>query len=520
MGLIEKMVKELAGKIGGKALLGEFLDLNKHPSSRIGLLDEVTDLVEYPSAVLCRFDEYFLKIPQDVLITAMQHHQRFFPVADSNDKLMPYFIAVHNGNPGSEKTIRHGYEQVIIARFRDAEFYLKEDTAHSLSDNLEKLRKVVWQADLGTLYEKTERLEKLTEYIAGKAGFPDAEKQDACRAARLCKADLVTEMVKEFTELQGVIGQEYAMRSGEKESVNRAIFEHYLPKSNLMPESDIGAVVSIAEKVDNLTGCFGIGLIPTGSADPYALRRQAFGLIKIMCTNEYRKITGPGRTYYDKAKFEKISLTELWSFACELYGNKLKSSRDKLIEQLNRFMRQRLEGYLSDEYLPAYLVNKQRSEDEQVYDIVNAVLETGFDVLPAAVKRAVALVELKQMPDFEKIVVTFSRASNILPKKYTAGHVDPGIQSEPEKQLWQKFTGIKDDVRNFFATGEYIKGFDRLSELCPEIDIFFDKVLVMDTDEKIRNNHLNMLFDIDRMFRGLADFAKLVFKGKKCSGSL
>ena len=441
------------------------------------LLDQVTYLVEYPSAVHGTFSEEFLKVPREVLITSMRSHQRYFSIVDANGKLIPGFITINNTLSSDPSVVVKGNERVLRARLSDARFFFEEDKKVKLDERVESLKKVVYQQKLGTSFEKMERFKSLAESLADKLN-PAVKKQSA-RAAWLCKADLVSAMVGEFPEVQGIMGREYALLEGEDAGVASAIAEHYLPiqAGGALPSSDIGAFVSIADKLDTVCGCFGIGLIPTGAADPYALRRATIGIIAIILDNNYR-----------------IPLTTLINEALELLTAKLLRPKGQVADDVLEFFRGRFVNLLSNEY-PS--------------DIVDAVVAAGFNDLVSVRARIAALTAFKNHPDFEPLAGAFKRVGNII-KEGNDTPVDPNLFEDPaEHALYDTFQGVKNAADKKVLEGAWLEALTEIATLRNSIDSFFDKVMVMADDERVRSNRLALLTGIARMFGSIADFSRI-----------
>ena len=462
---VREAVEGAARRVGGVPLIGE------------ELLEEVTNLLEWPVAVEGRFDEEFLDLPREVLITAMEHHQRYFPVVDREGRLLPFFVAVSNTEPKDLEVVRQGNERVLKARLADARFFFEEDLKVPLEERVEELKGMVFQAQLGTLYEKTLRVKELAGRLAERVA-PHA-KEAAQRAAYLSKVDLLTEMVGEFPQLQGVMGREYALRSGERPEVAQAIFEHYLPRSagDRLPESDAGAIVSVADKIDTVVGCFGVGLVPTGTSDPFALRRQTLGIINIILEKGYR-----------------LSLKELIGWASELLRERME--REKVEEQVLEFFRGRYENLLFPE-------GWGREE-------VAAVLNVQMDDLVDARRRIEALSRMRPLPEFESMVVAFKRVANIVRGTDYPQEPDPSLFiEEQERELYETFQGVKEEFQRLFEAEDY-EGILRLfSRMRPAVDAFFDNVLVMEEDKRLRQNRLSLLGKINDLFTKIADFSVL-----------
>ena len=471
--IIQQKIIELAAEAGGVPDLDE------------DLLNEVSQIIESPFPVLCRFDDEYLKLPKEVILTPMKKHQKYFPVLDKEGKPLSAFIAVNNTDTKDPKVVISGHERVLRARLADAEFFYVEDQKKSLVKMAEELKNVLFQTKLGTSYEKVMRFQALGLFIAdllGKAG----QKELIERAAFLCKADLVSEMVGEFATLQGVMGREYARISGEPKEVAEAIFEHYLPRfaEDKLPLSDIGAVVSIADKLDTITGCFSIGLIPTGTADPYALRRQCLGIVNIILDKKY-----------------VLSLKQSIKKAVALIGDKIERPAEEITEDVLGFFRGRLSNLF---------ISRGFS-----HDVVEAILSLGIDDMADIASRIDALQQMKKEPDFEPLATAFKRVVNIITGKLSE-HIDPDLnpdkalfEQQEENRLFDKYAEIKDQVKDLMAKKSYIEALKMIASIRETVDSFFDNVLVMAEDKKIMQNRLALLCGVNSLFTDFADFSKI-----------
>jgi len=446
------------------------------------LVEELAGLVEWPEALVGRFDESYLSLPADVLIMVMTKHQRYIPVACDRG-LAPAFVVVTNGT-GKAEVVRAGHERVLKARFADAQFFYQADVKTPLGQRVDSLRGVTWLEGLGTLYEKTERLIALAGEIASALGLGEGDRAAALRAARLAKADQVTEMVKEMPELEGVMGAHYAKVAGEPEAVCEALKELYWPRGvhASWPLTAAGTVVNLAERLDHVLGCFVGGKIPTGSEDPYGARRQAVAIVQ-------------------------WAMEKSWNFAllalAETHIKRFPGVRhpSQILGQWSNYMQQRVESALAEAGVPA--------------DRRRAVLAGGWDPVVDAKRRADALAVIAQRPTFVKEMQTFSRVTNILPKvmrtEPVVQPVDPErFQDEAEKALHHQYHTVGAAVDPFWRQGEYVRGYEELVKMGPAIDRFFDGVLVMADDPIIRQNRLNLLHRIHRLFLRLADFSQIV----------
>lgn len=434
----EKIETEIAALIEGKGLR-----VKPDPD----LLHTLVYITEYPTPILGSFDRQYLELPQEVLVTVMRHHQKYFSVQDANGNLAPHFIAVMNTNADPEGLVRHGNERVLRARFNDARFFWNTDLKRKLEDRLEDLKNVTFQAKLGSYFDKTKRVVELVKELGGD--------RNAQRAALLAKCDLTTDMVKEFTDLQGIVGGLYAKKQGEPEPVWRAIYDHYRPLSmeDEIPGTETGRLVSLADKWDTLVSGFGVGLAPTGSKDPFALRRAAQGVVRIVVEG--------------KAKFEFPNATD----------------------ELREFMRDRVEYYFRDVRGFAY-------------DEVRACMAAGWEDLIDLEARLQRVKSIRPTPDFEPLAASFKRIKNILKQ---AQYADGGAYSEdrfepgPELELYR-------EIRR--TEGQPLES--RIGPLRPKVDLFFDKVLVNAPDPEIRRNRLALLHSLLQEFSTIADFSEIV----------
>ncbi|MCK8828071.1 glycine--tRNA ligase subunit beta [Natroniella acetigena] len=448
-----------------------------------GLLQEVNFLVEYPTALSGSFEEEFLQLPEEVLITSMREHQRYFPVRDEAGDLKNMFVTVRNGTDEYIGTVRAGNEKVLRARLSDGIFFYQEDQAEKLEDKVEELKDIIFQKELGTLYEKIERMITLAENFGQLLELSDAEIEQAKRAAKLAKADLVTEMVNEFAKLQGTMGKEYALLDGEEEEVAQAIFEHYLPRhaTDQLPGLEISRVVSISDKIDNIVGCFSVGIIPTGSQDPYALRRQAQGIVKI--------IVDAGLNL----QLDQLIDTALDSLAEQ---NKLEASAVEVKEQVLDFFKLRLQNLLE--------------EAEIRYDVSDAVLAINYYDVNDTLMRADALMEFRAEEGFEELITAFNRASN-LAAKAEEKQFDPELfREEPTEQLYSAYQEVREEIEQLTAKKYYLQALQEVAKLKKPIDNFFNSVMVMTDDQEIKNNRLGLLKTVSQLLSRIADLTKIV----------
>lgn len=466
--MIRQQIAEVAAANGGQAEVNE------------DLLEEVLYLVEYPTALCGKFDEKYLALPAEAVITPMRDHQRYFPVL-KDGQLLPLFITIRNGGKEHLETVQHGNERVLRARLEDAQFFFDEDRKKTLEQHGEKLKTVVFQDGLGTIYDKALRLEVLAGYIADAIGANEQDKKDAVRAAKLAKADLVTGMVTEFTELQGVMGREYALLDGETKAVAQAIDEHYMPRfaGDSQPASVAGRIVSLADKIDTIVGTFSRGLIPTGSQDPFALRRQALGIVNMLKEAQYH-----------------ISLSQLVAKAMELLKIADAGQQAKLQNDVADFMKLRLKNVLADAGIR--------------YDVVDAVFVTVDDIYGVFLRANAVNEAVKQ--DMEKTIQAFVRTGNIARKAEDVQAVVEAdlLAEQVEKDLCKAYEAAASKVEKEIAAQDYAGAIATLSQLAALIDAFFDGVMVMDKDEKIKNNRLGLLKLVDNLVCQVADFSKIV----------
>ena len=470
------------------------------------LVSTVVNLTEFPSVILGRFDPEFLDLPDEVLVTVMRDHQKYFAIEDANGKLLPHFLAVLNTAGDSDGLIRHGNERVLRARFNDARFFWQTDQKQTLRQRVELLRNVTFQKDLGSYYDKTLRVQRMASWLAetvkqnGMAVRPGV----VHKAALLAKTDLTTELVKEFTELQGIVGGLYTrvqqldedMKPDVQLEVSRAIYDHYKPESmdDSAPATIEGAVLSIADKSDSIAGMFALGLIPSGSKDPFALRRQANGIVKTIAEHKLpfrlSELMADARTRYQGSEAEK------------------KFSNAAYAESVRSFFRERLEFYLKD-------------ARGYTYDVVSAVLAVDSDDVVDAAARAEAVSKVRGSADFESISGAFKRMKNILRQaaentKVIAMRVDSsGLQEESEKELAALIPQTVASVAKRRAVHDYEGALLEIAKLRPAIDKFFDKVMVMVDDDNLRANRLALLQTVVKEFSTIADFSEIVTEGKE-----
>ncbi|MBO8164095.1 MAG: glycine--tRNA ligase subunit beta [Brevibacillus sp.] len=470
------------------AIINQLRKLEEEHGWRIpvdeGLLDEVVHLVEFPTALYGSFDRDFLKIPREVLVTSMREHQRYFPVEAQNGDLLPYFVTVRNGDDRSLGNVARGNEKVLRARLSDARFFYEEDQKRPIEECLKRLDSIVFHEELGTIGDKVRRIESVTEQITGRVPLAQKDAETAKRIAAIAKFDLVTQMVYEFPELQGIMGEDYARKSGERDEVARGVFEHYLPRfsGDKLPQLDAAAVVGIADKLDTIVGCFSIGIVPTGSQDPYGLRRQAAAIVQILLDRGW-----------------KLSLDELFALAWAAYREQGSGRRDaeEVKRDLFDFFALRLKNVLQEEGIR--------------YDVIDAVLAADISQVGETVTKAKVLMNAVQKESFKEAVEQFNRVYN-LAQKAESQDVDPALfQEAAERQLDQAFRSVAEKLAPQYKAGELESALHTLTELSEPIRQFFDSVMVMADDPQLRSNRLALLARLSGNIQRYADFTKLVF---------
>lgn len=467
--LILQQIKDLAAQNGGEAEINE------------DLLEEVNYLVEWPTALCGKFEEKFLSLPKECIITPMREHQRYFPVLDEDGNLLNKFITVRNGGSEHLDIVTHGNERVLRARLSDAEFFFNEDRATKLEDRLEKLKTVSFQEGLGNMYDKSERLVKMAEMLRFAINTP-VDEEELRRCALLCKTDLVTGMVIEFTELQGVMGREYALLDGEKPEVATGIFEHYLPRfaGDALPATTIGRIVGIGDKLDNICATFSRGLAPTGSQDPYALRRQALGVINILLDANYH-----------------ISLAKI--IAGTLYLLDIKPEETgKLVPQIMEFFKQRLRNLLMDQGIR--------------YDVIDAVFadKRNDDMVDLAV-RCKALADYVEAGNAEPLVQVSVRVSNLCKKIEKEVAISGALfKDESENKLHEVVAAVSKEIIPEIVLYDYAAVLKAGEKVIEPVNTFFDNVMIMDEDENVKNNRLAMLEEVRGIVNAVGDLSLLV----------
>jgi glycyl-tRNA synthetase beta chain len=473
--ILEERIDAVAKQLGGSILPDE------------ELVDINNNLVEYPIPVAGKFDIEFLEVPDEVLINAMREHQKYFAVVDRNNSLMPCFIAVNNTAARDLALSATGHERVIRARLADAQFFYQGDLEVTNDERVEKLKRVLFQAELGTVFEKSERVANVAEVLASAAQKGDDLKKQVIRAARLSKSDLVSQVVGEFPKLQGVMGRIYANIAGEAADVAAAIEEHYRPvySGAPLPDTLVGAILSVADKMDSICGCFSVGLIPTGASDPYALRRQGIGIIQIM-----------------NDKGLSFPLRELIRCSLEQFGGKSAPDISELIEKVYTFLQNRISYLLAEEGFSK--------------DVIGAVVSVSGDDVPNVRNRVAALESLKARPDFEPLAVGFKRVVNIIKKSGQREEgaapeaVEPKLfEHESEGALYEEFKAVDQKVSDAMEKESFDRALVEIASLRDAVDRFFDGVMVMAEDTGIRRNRLALLGQIAALFGKFADFSKL-----------
>ncbi len=463
--LVRSLAAEAAATVKGQPVLDD------------ELVETVTHLVEFPTVVCGSFKREYLELPREVIITPMRKHQRYFPVVDAAGNLLPHFVAISNMRCRDMDLIRQGNERVLRARLNDAEFFYRDDRKLPLAERVPHLQHIIFQEKLGTMYDKVQRLGALAGVMADRVD-PSC-RAVAERAALLCKADLGTTMVKEFPNLQGTMGREYARLSGEPAGVCQAIEEHYLPRfaGDRLPESNAGAVVGLADRLDSIVGCFGLGFIPSGSEDPYALRRAALGVVQTILHRGFRASLAE---WVDRARAGFPSLER-----------DAENSRREVLE----FLRGRTQVALVDRGLPA--------------EVVEAVLAAGSDDVVDAARRAEALAVLRREADFGELCAAFRRVVGIIPKGFDRAVDATRLVEGAERALHAEATALKAEVEGRMAAQDYLGALQRIAALKPMVDMFFEEVLVIGPDEGLTQNRFALLKTVGNLFARIADFTRI-----------
>lgn len=453
------------------------------------LLEEVTNLVEYPTAFVGSFDEKYLSVPDEVLVTSMKEHQRYFEVRNDQGLLMPHFIAVRNGDNVHLENVIKGNEKVLIARLEDAEFFYNEDKKLTIEACVEKLKNVTFHEKIGSIYEKMQRVALIAQIIGRKVGLSEEELEDLKRASEIYKFDLVTNMVGEFPELQGIMGEKYALLQGEKPAVATAIREHYLPTSSEgeLPETAIGAVLALADKLDSVFSFFSVGMIPTGSNDPYALRRQTYGVIRIIEDKGWTFPLVQLQTEVDEAVNQDV----------EKYGVLLNEGQ---AEEVVEFVKARLRQLLMTKNVR--------------HDIIDAVVSAEQADLSKLFASANILKSRFEDQDFKPSMEALTRVINLAKKGQellgdTEEGIDPSLfENKAEKELYQAVN----DLSEAFAIRTIAENYEALVNLRPLIDAYFNETMVMVEDEKVKQNRLKQLMQIAKMALSIASLDLLIVK--------
>lgn len=441
------------------------------------LIETVTYLVEYPVPVLCSFQRDYLELPKELLITVMKDHQKYFAIEDDENKLINFFIIISNTKEENAETVTIGAERVIKARFEDARFYFEEDRKRLLFDRIEELKKVTFHDKLGSLYDKTKRVASIAEFLANK--LIPSEKDKLGSAAWLSKTDLITGIVREFPELQGIMGKYYAINDGEDTEIAEALGEQYLPphSGGTLPKTESGALLSIADRIDNLSAFFAIGLIPTGSEDPFALRRQALGIISILLDKGY-----------------SITLTELVDNALENFStiNNVRDVRATILQ----FFEQRFEPVFSDQ---GYSI-----------DLIQSILPLSLDIQLKDIKeRLDTLQKFKKDKEYNDFLLAIKRVHNIIPEAELPELKTELLTEEPEKLLKENLDSVRYVLTGLLKDKKYSDVINLFASLTGPINHFFDHVLVMDKQEEIKQNRLALLKELGKTVSSFAEFSKL-----------
>lgn len=459
-------VSRVAAGAGGKVLADD------------ELLETVTNLVEYPHPICGTFDRRFLGLPDDVLITSMREHQKYFCIVDEKGKLQADFVAVNNTGVRDERLAVEGHQRVLRARLEDGYFFYREDQKRGLAERVEDLTGIIFQSGLGTMKEKTDRMVRLVDFLAGKLA-PESAGQ-AQRAALLAKADLLTDMVNEFPSLQGVMGREYALLNGEERAVAVAIHEHYQPvrAGGKLPDGVIGALVGTADRLDSICGCFGIGKIPSGTADPYGLRRLSLGLLHII----------------EKHGFS-FSLREAVEESLRLYGSRLTEDVTTAASAVMDFIRGRF--------------NNDQVSRHVAQDAVEAVTLISFDNVNDSLARIEALTTIRQQPAFAMLAGAFKRIMNIIKDNNRTEVDETLLVEEAEKELFKIFQAVNPEVYQRIDAREYVAALEKILLMKEPVDAFFDQVMVMADDPAVRINRLNLLTAVATLFLRVGDFSRM-----------
>lgn len=448
------------------------------------LLDEVTNLVEYPTVIVGQFEPDFLTLPKSVLITTMREHQRYFPVENKQSELLPYFVTVRNGDDQHVDTVIRGNEKVLHARLADARFFFEEDLKLSIDDSVIRLDRIVFRKELGTMGERVRRIRKLSSQIAEELGFDDKTLQLIDRAAQISKFDLATQMVDEFSKLEGDMGYEYAKEAGEDPEVAKAIREHHRPRfaGDQIPQNEIGVVLSLADKMDMIAACFGIGLVPSGSQDPYSLRRNALGIIQILLS------------------YPRLSLEFLYDLTLnQLEATQLlQHSKDQVKQKLSTFFSRRFRTILNETNIR--------------FDVIDAVLAREIANPQSTLRKAKVLMSRIDKEEFKNEVEAFTRTANLVYANRPDVLLNQRLFEHPaEHSLFQTYQEASTAFQQAFQERNQENMYQSLTKIVSTIHYFFDHVMVMVEEPKIRQNRLALLQLITQLTEQFADFRKIVF---------
>ena len=447
------------------------------------LLEEVNNLVEYPTALYGGFESEFLELPQEVLITSMKEHQRYFPVKSKDGKVLPQFVTVRNGGSDHLENVARGNEKVLRARLSDAAFFYREDQRTDIESCLNKLTSIVYHEEIGTLAEKVKRVRRLTNILTEKLSFSSQDKVDADRAAEIGKFDLVTNMVNEFPELQGVMGERYARQKGESEAVAIAINEHYKPRNaeDDTPATEVGAVLSVADKMDTICSFFAIGMIPSGSQDPYALRRQATGIVQILLHQNWT-----------------IGLEELIQESLSLLNEdgKIKQKMEAVTDDLVTFFKLRLK----------YLLQ----EKDVRHDLIDAILGAEVGDIHSLFNRASVLEANKNKADFKENIEALSRVINIATKSESQGEINTSLfENDYEQRLYERYISLQEQLSEHVTEETY---FELLVSLKNDINQYFDHTMIMADDAAIKQNRLHLMVQLSNLIKKFANVSEIIVK--------
>jgi glycyl-tRNA synthetase beta chain len=447
------------------------------------LLEEVNNLVEYPTALYGGFESEFLELPQEVLITSMKEHQRYFPVKSKDGKLLPQFVTVRNGGSYYIENVARGNEKVLRARLSDAAFFYREDQRTDIESCLNKLTSIVYHEEIGTLAQKVNRVRRLTNILADKVSFSSQNKVDADRAAEIGKFDLVTNMVNEFPELQGIMGERYARQKGESEAVAIAINEHYMPRNaeDDTPATEIGAILSLADKMDTICSFFAIGMIPSGSQDPYALRRQATGIVQILLHQNWT-----------------MRLEELIQESLSLLNEdgKIKQNIEAVTDDLLTFFKLRLKHLLQ--------------EKDVRHDLIDAILGAEVGDIHSLFNRAAVLEANKNKAGFKENIEALSRVINIANKSESPGEINTSLfENDYEQRLFERYLSLQKQLSHHVTEETY---FELLVSMKNDINQYFDHTMIMADDAAIKQNRLHLMAQLSNLIKKFANVSEIIVK--------